>query len=400
MRLSRFGNRDVRAVRKLPAIDYDFLATWCVQAGLETFNLQVFVDVVVAVVKVRTGIETDLAVFTRSIRHPDIVEANVLGVAQLHAGLTVPDRQAFDLTRRQVERVLVEITVLDAEPKSLRLRRFAIAMLVDLKTLPRTVRLVVLHMTQRHVQRRDRRVIRNQRRIGQVLDKELRNHRPRRHAVFRATNDKRLAPENHRRTSCTGGHVAFDLDAEPVKPKSVSGATEVLIVAIFKRFAGGAVRFDRDIVGEVSDFIADFRIERCTIDVVRNVIGEVHVARMIHVAPPRTSNHDTTRNARRSGIFNRTVSMEVDRVTAAWIRAGSGNSISATVELGVIVRLRLVGSTEFIEARVIDIHITIVHEHDVAAAIDGGVFGFEDRVARVVGHVNLQVRGGRNMVEA
>ena len=52
---------------------------------------------------------------------------------------------------------------------------------------------------------------------------------------------------------------------------------------------------------------------------------------------------------------------------------------------------QLVGAAELVESGVGDMHVAIVHEHDVAAAFGNGALRRNRHVARRVGDVNFEI---------
>ena len=87
--------------------------------------------------------------------------------------------------------------------------------------------------------------------------------------------------------------------------------------------------------------------------------------------------------------------MEVDRIATAHIGARARNQLPVSVDDCIVDGDRLVGSSELIEAGVFDVDIAIVHEHHVAAAIDGGRLGLDDDVTGEVGDVDCESNTGR-----
>ena len=217
-----------------------------------------------------------------------------------------------------------------------------------------------------------------------------------------------LRPVKERRARIAGDDVFLKTSPGSLQPEAVSLEAKVLsgfagirveLVIAVERI----VRVDNpqsDVANVGTQLIAGLVVEGGSGDVVSHVRDKVDVGRVIDVAPTRIARDDGPANS--SGRLRRigAAAVEVHGVATSHVRSGTVTDLSRIeiVEAVVVDRSALVRSTKLIEPSEIHIDVQRVHEHDMPAPHQLRVFGREQDVSRIVGNVNAQIRGGRDMI--
>src|SRR5262249_41205994 len=128
---------------------------------------------------------------------------------------------------------------------------------------------------------------------------------------------------------------------------------------------------DSQIVVKAADFIADFCDKARAVHIERDVVGHIYVAGMIDKSPAGTINHGAADNRGRVAIVQGARAMEVNRVTGTRVGTGAGLQSPITLHHGVVNWFRLIGSAKPIESGISDMDVVVVHEHNVAEAVNG-----------------------------
>ena len=167
--------------------------------------------------------------------------------------------------------------------------------------------------------------------------------------------------------------------------------SEVLnLLPRFKIFAR-ALRADRDIVLEAADFVADLGGKSRTSRGVSNVVDNINVAGVIDEAPAGTIEDRTAADYGRIAVVREAVAVEVDGVSSAHVGARSGHKLPVLVHFRIVDRLQLVRSPQLVEASVSNVHIAVVHEHDMPSPLSYRGLRFDYRVAGRINHMHIQI---------
>ena len=108
-----------------------------------------------------------------------------------------------------------------------------------------------------------------------------------------------------------------------------------------------------------------------------DIVDHVDVTAVVDESPAGTIDNGAALDHRRIAIVREAIAMEVNRIAAARVGARAGLQHPIAADDRIVDHLQLVGPAQSVESSIGDIHIAVVHEHDVAAAIADRAFRFE-----------------------